>query len=223
MIAVLTCDIIRSRVYGINQRQQLETQISESFQYACKIIPQAQADYMSFSVTQGDEFQFSIESPPYFYHFLFTFRNRLSLCGIEPIPLFRAGIGFGTRTIEGKSNSYQMDGSAYHNSRYAMNSFDETVNKKRLSIVYFNHPFLDKCCNTVLAFCDDLERSHSYDQKKAIAQILTGLTYQQAAQNLGVSKQNIDRLLKRANWNLFTQAMELFCTTIPLENQDVQC
>jgi len=104
-----------------------------------------------------------------------------------------------------------------------MNSFDETVNKKRLSIVYFNHPFLDKCYNTVLAFCDDLERSHSYDQKKAIAQILTGLTYQQAAQNLGVSKQNIDRLLKRANWNLFTQAMELFCTTIPLENQDVQC
>jgi len=40
------------------------------------------------------------------------------------------------RTIEGKSKSYQMDGSAYHNSRYAMNSFDEPVNKNCIPTEY---------------------------------------------------------------------------------------
>ena len=221
MIAVLTCDIISSRSYDKKQRQILQTSISDAFSYTCKIIPEAKADYMSFSVIQGDEFQFNIEEAPYFHHFLFTFRNQLSLCGIEPPPFFRAGIGFGTRTIEGKNNSYQMDGTAYHNSRFALNSFSENAYKKRLSIVRLDNPLLTKCYNTVLAFCDDWESSISFPQRRAIQQILTGLTQRQAAQNLGFTEQNMVKLLKRAKWDLFSQAMDFFCTTLP-ENLPTQ-
>ena len=79
MIAVLTCDIISSRSYDKKQRQILQTSISDAFSYTCKIIPEAKADYMSFSVIQGDEFQFNIEEAPYSIFFVY-FRNQLFLC-----------------------------------------------------------------------------------------------------------------------------------------------
>lgn len=142
---------------------------------------------------------------PYFYHFLFTFRNQLSLCGIEPPPFFRAGIALEPEPLKGKTTAIKWMELYYHNSSaLALNSFSENAYKKRLSIVRLDNPLLTKCYNTVLPLWWFGESSIMFPQRRAIQQILTGLTQRQAAQNLGFTEQNMVKLLKRAKWDLFS-------------------
>ncbi|MDD2229325.1 MAG: SatD family protein [Candidatus Cloacimonetes bacterium] len=209
MIAVLTCDIIASRTYSDAQRQVLDADLRLAFRDSCMAIPQAKADYLSFSVIQGDEFQFSLEAPRYFYRFLLMFRNRLALSSIEPMPCFRAGIGFGSRSIVG-DNSYQMDGSAYHHARSAMNSFSQANFKNRLSAVVHEKQTLTNALNTMLAFCDSIEQGWTLTQRNAIAHAFTQGNSRQIAAILQVSRQNVDKLLKSAQWELISQAMDYF-------------
>ncbi|MDY0152102.1 MAG: SatD family protein [Candidatus Cloacimonas sp.] len=209
MIAVLTCDIIASRTYSDAHRQVLDADLRLAFKDTCMAIPQAKANYLSFSVIQGDEFQFSIEAPQFFYHFLIMFRNRLALSSLKPMPSFRAGIGFGSRSIHANT-SYQMDGSAYHHSRSALNSFGEPSFKNRLSAVVHDKLPVTNSLNTMLAFCDAIEQSWSHTQRNAIALAFTNSSSRQIAAILQVSRQNVDKLLKSAKWELICQAMDYF-------------
>ncbi|MDD4310765.1 MAG: hypothetical protein PHO32_10315 [Candidatus Cloacimonetes bacterium] len=231
MIAVLTCDIIASRIYTDVQRQALDTQLRIAFKASCLALPQAEADYLSFSIIQGDEFQFSLESPAFFYHFLLMFRNLLAIGSLTPwgypslkadfvntetnplhslMPCFRAGIGIGTRSITAKANSYQMDGSAYHHSRTSMHNFEHSLNKHRLTIFHSDNPFVASSLNTILMFCDSIEQEWSERQRLAIFYTLEANSSLQTAIKMGVSRQNVEKLLKSANWDLICRSMDYF-------------
>ncbi|HNX01840.1 MAG TPA: hypothetical protein PKK33_10770, partial [Candidatus Cloacimonadota bacterium] len=116
MIAVLTCDIIGSRFFSNKDRALLQKSIREFFDVTCRLFPQAKADVISFRVTAGDEFQFSLLEPCYSYQFLLHLRLQTSLLKVDRMPLFRCGIGTGERSVEGQT-SYEMDGTAYYRSR----------------------------------------------------------------------------------------------------------
>lgn len=213
MIAVLTCDIVASRAYSEVQRQILDSELKAAFKESCEKLPQAGADYLSFSIIQGDEFQFNLAAPQYFYHFLLYFRNRFAISGLTPTPSFRAGIGFGQRSVAGSSNSYQMDGSAYHHAREAMNGFSGQANKHRLSLVNSDAPDVQNCINTILAFCDNIELNWTSAQRNTIANSFLGDSTKQIATLMGVSRQNVEKLLKSAKWELICSAMSYLSET----------
>ena len=209
MIAVVTCDIISSRVYPVAQRELIDSALRNAFAEVCAAIPLAHADFLSFSIIQGDEFQFSLESPEYFYHVILLLRAKLSLCPVIPVPLFRAGIGFGLRSIEGNT-SYQMDGSAYHNSRSAINKFSKSENKKRLSLCATDDRLLTQTINTILAFADNLELHWTLAQRKYIMHKLSGIKIADIAALQQVSRQNVGKSLRSAGWELIEETLNYF-------------
>jgi len=209
MIAVVTCDIISSRLYPVAQRKLIDSALRDAFAEVCATIPLAHADFFSFSIIQGDEFQFSLESPEYFYHVILLLRAKLSLCPVIPVPLFRAGIGFGQRSIEGKT-SYQMDGSAYHNSRRAIDKFSESGNKKRLSLCSADDRLLSETINAILAFADNLESHWTLPQRRNIMHKISGRTNTDIAVLQHVSRQNVGKSLKSAGWELIEETLNCF-------------
>lgn len=199
MIAVFTCDIIGSRNYPTPERGLLNSLVKDSFAQACAAFPQTQADYLSFSITQGDEFQFNAESTRDFYAFLLLFRTGVALSELRPVPFFRCGIGFGDRATSGK-NSYEMDGSAYYFSRTALNGFAEAGNLNALTRACFDAPLAQRALNSLFMFCDRIESNWSPEQRQAVGGILRGFSQGQVAEKLKTTQQNISKLLKNASW-----------------------
>ena len=207
MIAVFTCDIIASRRFSALQRQVLDQGLRNAFAETCRILPGAKGELLSFSVVQGDEFQFSILQPAWFYSFLLMLRLRFSLLLPDGDPMFRCGIGIGTRSIAGGS-SYQRDGSAYHASREALERFERM--KGRLSILQRANGGYDAGLNLILGFCDHLELSWSSRQKQALLLRLEGHNLKQSAEQLHSSWQNVQQLLQNAGWDRLQEAIGYF-------------
>ena len=208
MIAVFTCDIIGSRNYPTPQRSLLNSLVKDSFAQACAAFPQTQADYLSFSITQGDEFQFNAESIQDFYGFLLFFRSGVALSELQPVPFFRCGIGFGERATVGE-NSYEMDGSAYYFSRTALNGFAAAGNLNALTRTSFAAPLAQSALNSLFMFCDRIERNWSREQRQAVWGTLRGLSQGQVAAELKTTQQNISKLLKNASWTYLESVSKL--------------
>jgi len=207
MIAVFTCDIIASRRFAALQRQVLDKGLQDAFAKTCSLLPGAKGELLSFSIIQGDEFQFSILQPAWFYTFLLMLRLRFSLLLPDSDPLFRCGIGIGTRSIA-TGSSYQRDGSAYHASREALEQFDHL--KGRLSILHHASGGYDPGLNLILGFCDHLEQSWSIRQKQALLLRLEGSNLKQSAEQLRSSWQNVQQLLRNAGWDRMQEAVKYF-------------
>ncbi|MBP7309696.1 MAG: hypothetical protein KA984_00225 [Candidatus Cloacimonetes bacterium] len=207
MVAVFTCDIISSRFYSVPQRQVLDAGIKEAFAATCFNLPVAEGELLSFSVIQGDEFQFSMLNPAYFYHFLLMLRLRFALLLPDIIPLFRCGIGMGERSISSGS-SYQRDGSAYHRSRSALESFD--AHKGRLSLLQSPRELADSSANTILGFCDHFEKGWSARQRQALLLKMAGSNLKQSSEIMKSSWQNVQQLLQNAGWERIQEALDYF-------------
>ncbi|OQC09284.1 MAG: hypothetical protein BWX75_01176 [Candidatus Cloacimonetes bacterium ADurb.Bin088] len=199
MIVVYTCDIIGSRKYPAPARNQIDQNIRAAFFQACQLYPHTQADFLSFSVTQGDEFQFNAESCKDFYRFLLYFRTSLAISGVKPTPFFRCGIGLGERATQG-SSSYEMDGSAYYNSRLAINGFARPENLNTLTRAHTETALVNRALNSLLMFCDRLEYGWSEVQRQVIHGIMQGESQAQIAQRQATSQQNVSKLLKTSAW-----------------------
>jgi hypothetical protein len=209
MITVYTCDIIGSRNYKIDDRQFINERIKSSFEQACKLFPKTKADYLSFTITQGDEFQFTADKQTDFYKFLLYFRTSVSLPDMFPTVFFRCGIGFGDKATNGKT-SYEMDGSAFYNARIALDNFKLKDNLNKLTRLHHTNQKLNSLLNSMLMFCDDLEYNWSTEQRKAILETLSGKTQVEIASELDKSQQSISKVLISAKWDFITNALQTF-------------
>ncbi len=207
MVVVFTCDIIASRLYSVVQRQALDGGIKEAFAATCLALPAAEAELLSFSVIQGDEFQFSIINPAWFYHFLLMLRLRFSLLLPDSVPLFRCGIGMGERSISSGS-SYQRDGSAYHRSRAALEMFAQ--HKDRLSLLQSSGELAKRSANVILGCCDHFEKEWSAKQRQAILLKMHGNTLKQSSELMRSSWQNVQQLLQNACWERIQEVLDYF-------------
>lgn len=209
MIIVYTCDIIGSRNYGIADRQEINKLIKEYFDKACQLFPKTKADYLSFTITQGDEFQFTADKPTDFYKFLLYFRNEVALSDIKPKVFFRCGIGLGEKATDG-NNSYEMDGSAFYNSRIALDGLKAKDNLNKLTRIHHPRKKLNILINSLLMFCDNLEYNWSTEQREAVNQTLMGKTQTEIANELDKSQQSISKILISAQWEFISNALQTF-------------
>lgn len=170
MIAVVTCDIIKSRRYDTAARKKVDILIRQAFTEAIELLPEAKADKLSFSIIQGDEFQFVIGKPALAYKFVVFYRIILALNELKP--KFRAGIGIGEAAIN-DDNSYKMDGSAFHHSRDAFLKFRNPKFRNRITAIVCGNKDLDARFEMMAMYNDFIE------QRWSEKQIFSILLYQQ--------------------------------------------
>ncbi|WP_144402046.1 hypothetical protein [Geoalkalibacter subterraneus] len=82
-----------------DQRQRLDQALKEAAAAAGEILPEAVYAPLSFSVVQGDEFQFVLQRPQDAYAFVVLMRTLLCTSGLSPAPSFRSAIGIGELTV----------------------------------------------------------------------------------------------------------------------------
>ena len=165
MIAAVTCDIIKSRQYSNADRSKVNDLIRSAFNEAIDLFPEAKADKLSFSIIQGDEFQFVINKPAMAYRFVVFYRLILSLKDLKPN--FRAGIGFGEVAVS-NANSYKMDGSAFHRSRDAFQKFSQPKFRNRITHILCSNQELNDQFEILAMYNDFIEQRWSKKQKNSI-------------------------------------------------------
>jgi hypothetical protein len=208
MILVYTSDIIGSRNYGTGDRQNINRLIDTAFQESCRLFPELQADYLSFAITQGDEFQFLADKMTDYYKFLLYFRTKVTLSNLKPLVFFRTGIGFGERATTG-NNSYEMDGSAFYNARSALDGLKAKHNLNRFTRIEHPDSKINIMLNSILMFCDELEYKWTPSQRQAIHLMLQGHNVTSAAESLSTSWQNVSKTLASAKWDYLEHTLKI--------------
>ena len=203
--AVVTCDIIKSRQYSNAERMELNRIIKTSFKDCCDLLPQAKADILSFSIVQGDEFQFLINKPKYAYQFVVFYRLVLSQTELKP--KIRTGIGIGDISIT-DSDSYKMDGSAFHRSRDGINLLKSKKYVNLLSTIRTDKKKLDNELEIICQYQDLIESNWSVVNKTSILAKIEYKTLSKASLHKNVSYQAIQKSLKIANWEIFHSGIE---------------
>lgn len=195
MKAVATCDIINSRKYSNLDRDKVNKLIKASFNKCCDLIPEANADKLSFSVIQGDEFQFLIYNPEYAYPFVVYYRLILSQNELKAS--FRTGIGIGEVAVN-DDNSYKMDGSAFHLSRDAINKFDKK--KQRKTFILSENDKINNNLDIISFYNDFIEMNWTDKQKEAIFLYKKYLSFDKAALEANVTRQAMQQRINASGW-----------------------
>jgi len=197
MKAVITCDIIKSRQYSNLDRDEINRLIKTSFNDCCNLIPEANADKLSFSVIQGDEFQFLINKPEYAYQFVVFYRLILSQSELKPA--FRAGIGIGDVSIT-DADSYKMDGPAFHRSRDALNKFTLKKHRNRNTFIISENNDITDQLDTITFYNDFIEQKWTVKQKEAIYLYKEHLSFEKAALKVDVTHQALQQRIDSSGW-----------------------
>jgi len=185
MKAIVTCDIIKSRRYSGSERQQLNKLIEQSYSECSELITEADTDKLSFSIIQGDEYQFMI-----------------------PLrPRFRAAIGIGDIAVSA-DNLYQMDGSAFHFSREAMQRFKDSAYRDRSTFFKTGIDKMDEQLNLIAMYNDSLEDKFTAKQIEAIILYRKFGTYEKAASHTGFSIQAIQQRVVTSGWKQISKGFE---------------
>lgn len=193
MVAVVTCDIIDSRKYSNENRRKVNELIKSSFDDCIELLPKAKADKLSFSIIQGDEFQFVIQNPALAYQFVVYYRLILALTDLKPS--FRVGIGLGEVSISGK-DSYKMDGSAFHNSRDAIQKFDKPKFNNRITTFICGLEQIDNQIEIIVMYNDFIEQRWSDKQRKSIFLYKKLGSLEKAATNEAISYQAMQQRIR---------------------------
>ena len=205
MKSVITCDIIKSRQYSNLDRDEINRLIKTSFNDCCDLVPEANADKLSFSIIQGDEFQFLVNNPEYAYQYVVFYRLIVSQSELKPT--FRAGIGIGDVSIT-DADSYKMDGSAFHRSREGIHEFELKKHKSRLTIIKSVNRQIDDELNMICIYQDLLESKWSAKNRSSILAKIKYKTLSEAALVEKVTYQAIQKNLKAAYWEIFSDGIE---------------
>ncbi len=208
VVAVVTCDIIRSQRYSTEQRRKIDAILKKEFTTVSKTYKNAIHTPTSFNVTVGDEFQFVLSKVEKAYELTVFYRALVALADLTPMPSFRSSIGIGEIAVENKRDSYSQDGKAFHHSRAGINLFrDQKYKGKRRTKILTGDTSLDETLDMVLTYQDLLEEEWTRAQWEAIRWRLILPTYEEIANKLGVAYQNVQKRLKAANWDEFSQGI----------------
>lgn len=183
---VVTADIIGSR------------QVKDSARHAEKGLARLNELYRTetvaaFRLYRGDEIQgvltLETDLPAFIRRFRFLLR---------PLPL-RMGVGCGTITAGlGSEFSWQMDGSAFHYARQAL----EQIKSSRTPATRLAGPDEKKwrSINAFFGLLDAVQNRWSEKQWRAVEAYERRGTFKAAAQELGISPQNVYKRCHAAGW-----------------------
>lgn len=210
IVAVVTCDVVRSQRYSSEQRRKIDAILKKEFTTVSKTYKNAVHTPTSFNVTVGDEFQFVLSKVEKAYEVTVFYRALVALAKITPMITFRSSIGIGEIAVENKRDSYSQDGQAFHRSRLGINFFRDQKfkGKRRTKIVTGDSP-LDETLDMILTYQDLLEEKWTRAQWEAVRWRLMLPTYEKIAKELGVAYQNAQKRLKAASWDEFNRGLNL--------------
>ena len=209
IVAVVTCDIVRSQRYSTDQRRKIDTMLKKEFATVTKTYKNAVHTPTSYNVTVGDEFQFVLSKVEKAYELTVFYRALVALANLTPKLSFRSSIGIGEIAVENKKDSYSQDGKAFHRSRAGINFFrDQKFKGKRRTKIITGDIHLDETLDMILMYQDLLEEKWTRAQWEAIRWRLMLPTYEEIAKKLGVAYQNVQKRLKAANWDEFSQGVD---------------
>jgi hypothetical protein len=209
IVAVVTCDIVRSQRYSTDQRRKIDIILKKEFATVTKTYKNAVHTPASYNITVGDEFQFVLSKVEKAYELTVFYRSLVALAELTPMLSFRSSIGVGEIAVENKKDSYSQDGRAFHRSRAGIDFFrDQKFKGKRRTKIVTGDTTLDETLDAILIYQDLLEEKWTRAQWEAIRWRLLLPTYEEIANKLGVAYQNVQKRLKAANWDEFTQGIE---------------
>jgi hypothetical protein len=209
VVAVITCDIIQSQKYSNEQRKKIDTLLRREFTTVSKVYKDTIHTPASFKVTGGDEFQFVLAKVEKSYEFLVFYRSLIALVDLTPMLSFRSSIGVGEIAVENKKDSYSEDGKAFHHSRLGINLFRNHKSKgKRRTQIITGDAGVDDTLNMVLTYQDMLEGRWTRPQWEAIRWRMILPTYEEIGKRLEIAYQNVQKRVKAANWDEFSQGLE---------------
>jgi hypothetical protein len=209
IVAVVTCDVIRSQRYSTEQRRKIDAILKKAFTTVSKTYKNAVHTPTSFNVTVGDEFQFVLAKVERAYEVTVFYRSLFAIADPASMFSFRSSIGIGEIAVENKKNSYSQDGQAFHRSRLGVNFFRNHKYKgKRRTKIVTGDIHLDETLDVILMYQDLLEEKWTRAQWEAIRWRLMLPTYEEIAKKLGVAYQNVQKRLKAANWDEFSQGVD---------------
>jgi hypothetical protein len=207
MEAVVTADIIKSRDYSNTARKEVNAAIRSGFAECCELISEADADKLSFRVVQGDEFQYLINNPAYASQFVVFFRLILALSPHKPV--FRAGIGIGDIMYYEK-DIYQMDGSAFHHSRDALELFAKTQYQDRKTIIETDDHQITEQLNLIAMYNDYIEDKWTEKQREAICLYKKHGSLEKAAAAIKITYQAMQQRIHGSGWKQMDRGFQSF-------------
>jgi len=92
IVAVVTCDVVRSQRYSTEQRRKIDAILKKEFTTVSKTYKNAIHTPTSFNVTVGDEFQFVLSKVEKAYEVTVFYRALVALAKITPMITFRSSI-----------------------------------------------------------------------------------------------------------------------------------
>src|SRR4030042_2615979 len=209
VVAVVTCDVVRSQRYSTEQRRKIDAILKKEVTTVSKTYKNAVHTPTSFNVTVGDEFQFVLEKVERAYEVTVFYRSLFATADPSSMFSFRSSIGIGEIAVENKRDSYSQDGQAFHRSRLGVNFFrDHKYKGRRRTKIVTGDIHLDETLDMILMYQDLLEEKWTRAQWEAIRWRLMLPTYEEIANKLGVAYQNVQKRLKAANWDEFSQGIE---------------
>ena len=209
IVAVVTCDVVGSQRYSTEQRRKIDAILKKEFATVSKTYKNAIHTPTSFNVTVGDEFQFVLEKVERAYEVTVFYRSLFATADPSSMFSFRSSIGIGEIAVENKRDSYSQDGQAFHRSRLGANFFrDHKYKGKRRTRIVTGDIHLDETLDMILMYQDLLEEKWTRAQWEAIRWRLMLPTYEEIAKKLGVAYQNVQKRLKAANWDEFSQGVD---------------
>lgn len=180
---VITGDVIKSRNYN---------NINEILNERLKNIKYPENTLVPFKISRGDEIQAVFKGHMSFPKFIRQIRYKLLNLDI------RFGIGFGN--IDEKSDeisSWSMNGPAFYYAREALESIEkDNIYKTRFK----SDNQIDEAINTILYLIDTFQSDWTDSQWEAIYYYEEKGTYKEAAQELNIAFQNVEKRCRAAKW-----------------------
>ena len=218
-IAVVTGDVVRSRVYSRTDRELVQQELKNTWKQVRSFFSDEFKSRLSFRVTAGDEFQYVCNSFSIGLISLMMLRVRMRAIGFKPPVTIRAAIGVGTRTVTGQSDSYTQDGPAFRFAREGI----EQLNKNKLHHLTMVRGLQKKrelLTNDVLALSDRIYVKWTAAQALVLLHALMLKPPGEIARELKISGAAVSTHLRRAAWYEYSGVMISLAKDSPFRSGD---
>ncbi len=206
-VAVLTADVVRSRRYSLEDRQQVDNVLREAFADVASRFPNAIHTPMAFRITAGDEFQCVFKEISKVAEIIFYLRSVAAIQIMDPPLNFRASVGIGKISVENYGNSYTEDGPAFARAREGIIELQKG-RRRKITTIRTGNEATDRSINVVLSLIDAVSGRWSVFQWEAIKWSLVGAKREDVAEITGIAHQNVTKKLAAALWPAVSDGLD---------------
>ena len=213
IIAVVTCDIVKSSAYSGSARVRIQEHLLASWKEVQERFNAKLDSELGFRVTAGDEFQFVCKDVKTAFDAVTRLRIKLRCLPVKPLVTFRASIGIGERTVGGQPNPYAQDGPAF---RLARQGIEKLKASSRHLTIVGKSPMSEtvETANALLPLTDRIYEGWTRAQAVVLAAAMDSRKGEQIATQLAIKPPTVSMHLKRAAWEEYSNALEKLTISI---------